>query len=590
MASSSTPSAAAVSMRRISRDIAQLANDPLPGVSVTPIGDNVYRLHVNITVPEKEYAGIIIHMELLLPETYPLSGPAGRIVANFPYTQREHEHVHGNEICNDYLTNFKRFFDMIDGGSIRAGAGWTPAITLRGLCILMTHFFVDTDLPPPSANDVSRLKAQIANFKCSECPHTGLVTYPPFELTVQPDTTLAPPNADTRARENLMCLVSRDNLLDSPGLVLGFPINLEKDHRGRLEITLFPYMTCYDIYMSDLQVSGSNGTKMRTPNGHTYNRWLPVFISEEHFQRNLVCIQHTISVLAKGPEGSAQNDFSPEQILVVFPCLLNKMVLAMMNGTTHESENAILAYAHYHRLFLRLLELYPQLNDKVLETVKWFVSDPATRHKKHTPDIGEFLVKLSVAKGYDFHDNGVMKSVVEEYFARQVLWITKQASLVELHALPMEKRLEKTFELTAVSNKLLAFNVRVTKLMAARDIPITDTLRNVPTENFIAGIQSDIKRIKRINDYPALVQALALGSIITGPGNMIALLNAAEGIHVRQAYAQVSRPASRGQNSVRGQTSTRGTPVVFPRIVIVRGGPRPIIPGNIIARGRYNNN
>jgi len=537
---SSTPTAAAVSMRRITRDLAELTREPVPGVSVTPIDDSLYRLHINITVPEGDYAGIVIHMELLLPETYPLSGPAGRIVANFPYTQREHEHIHGNEICNDYLTNFKRFFDMIDGGSIRAGAGWTPSVTLRGLCIMMTRFFVDTDLPPPRASDVSLLRERISRFTCTECPHTGLVTYPPFELTTHTNHVNTP-NADTRAREYLMCLVSRDNFIDTPTVVLGYPINLDTSRRGRLEIALHPYMTCYDIYMSDLQVSISNGTRMRTPNGHVYNRWLPVYISEDHFQRNLVCIKHTISVLAKGPDGKAENDFAPEQILVVFPCLLNKMVLAMMNGDLHESENAILAYAHYHRLFLRLLETYPELNTKVLETVKWFVSDPATRHKKHTPDIGEFLVKLSVAKGYDFHDDNVMRAVVEEYFARQVFWIAKGMPLTSLHALSPEKRLAKTFELAAVSNKLLAFNVRVTKLMSARDITVVDKMLNVPSENFVAGIQSDIKRIKRIGDYVRLVDALALKNVITGPANMIALLNKAEIMSNRQEYTRQAR-------------------------------------------------
>lgn len=553
--------ARAVATRRVLRDLQDLEKDPIPGVSVTPVSDDIFHLHLNVTIPEGPYEGIVIHMALHIPDTYPLSAPAGRIAPNFPYTSQEHSHIHGQELCNDQLSNYSGYFAAIDGGTIQAGAGWRSGCSLRGLCIMLSSFFVETDLSPPTQDSVSQLRARILRFVCPECPSTGLVVYPPIpqaEIAGQLET----PNILTRARENLMCQVSRENFVDNT-VTLGYPIKLVTDHRGRLQITLYPDMISYDIYMTDLQRVGfSRGGMSRTPSGQPYNRWLPIYISEEHFQKNLICIKHTVSVLAKGDSGVAENDFVPEHILTVFPCLLNKMILAMTEGTLHESESAILAYSHYHRLFTRLLEMYPELSQRITEDVRWFIADRKRRNKKCTPDIGEFIVKLSVCKDYKWNDPNVLKFVIEEYFARQVYWVTQKVPLTELHRLDPPRRLFETFKFTGVSNKILAFNICITDLMRETSVQDLDAMLNVPTEAFVQIVQQKIKAIKGIQKYEDLVNMIRLNGVIRTRESMISLLDTAERESFLQGYTRppvFQNSQSSGTSQATRGGSTRGS-------------------------------
>lgn len=553
--------ARAVATRRLTKDLSDLEKDPLPGVSVTPVADDIFHLHVNITVPDGKYAGIVIHMSLHFPDNYPLSAPAGRITANFPYTSAEHEHIHGRDICNDYLSNYAGYFAAIDGGRIQAGAGWRSNTSLRGLFVMMSTFFVETDLPEPTQQHVFQLRESIKRFVCSECPSTGQVPFPAITADIPTEVHAVPDNA-SRARENLVCLVSRDNFLDNPKVTLGYPIMLVTDHRGRLQFTLYPDMICYDIYMADIQAAGFHNNNMRTPSGQPYNRWLPVYISEEHFQKNIVCIQHTVSVLAKGIIGTAENDFVPEHILKIFPCLMNKMILAMTSGTLHESESAILAYSHYNRLFQRFLEMYPKLLQQITQEIRDFISGIKYRNKKYTPDIGEFIVKLSVCKDYKFHDFTVLKCVVEEYFARQVYWASQKANMAQLRVLEPAKRLTETFKLTDVSNKILAFNICITDMMRATGTAELDSLLNVPTEVFVQEIQQKIKAIKGITKYEDLVNMIRLNGVIRTRESMVSLLITAERVSDAQGYTGARPGNGRGSSAEssrgRGRFDRRG--------------------------------
>ena len=108
-------------------------------------------------------------------------------------------------------------------------------------------------------------------------------------------------------------------MVEDPELCLGYPVLVYTDKYKRIYSELYPEPLSYDAYMSEFQDAHSSGKKLRTSTGNNYTNWLPMYINEARFKRNFPIIQTTLSVIANGPSGRAENDFKPEHILKVLP-------------------------------------------------------------------------------------------------------------------------------------------------------------------------------------------------------------------------------------------------------------------------------
>ncbi|AYV82335.1 MAG: ubiquitin-conjugating enzyme [Homavirus sp.] len=548
--SSSTSNTSKNALTRIVRDLKELQTKPVPGVSACPVAENIFKLHVNIVVPEGPYSGLIIHMVLDIPSTYPHSSPAGSIAPNFPFTHNEHEHIYGIGICNDYLSNFENFFKGMDGGEIKAGSGWSPGVTLKGLLMVMKTFFVETDLSPPSTTKVASIFQQANSYKCDICGHTTKNPFPPLPTVTETDVvTLEKQTSATdlivsRARNHLVCSISKENYIDNPNLILGYPINLNLDRRDRLWTTLFPEMISYEQFVTEIQRCGAdklddyNRIRFKTASGQLYNNWLPVYINEAHFYQNLQCMKNTISVLSNGVYGTKANEFKPYMVLRVLPSLMNKMVVALMDNLLHESENAIFAYCHYLRLFMRFVQEYPEIAEMIDEDIANFISHNKYRNKKYVPDIGEFLVWIALSKKYSYYDENVQRFVIEEYLARQVFFYNRVDKLI--HKEPSAtKRLAKTFELTKVSNQLLVFNLMVSKHLIFEGVEQKlDNNFGLPPDKIVSEFQKLIKQIKSICNYAEFMKAISYSNVIVSPAKMLSLLDHAIQVSKHQGYTQ----------------------------------------------------
>jgi hypothetical protein len=85
---------------------------------------------------------------------------------------------------------------------------------------------------------------------------------------------------------------------------------------------------------------------------------------------------------------------------------------------------ALEGYCAFHHLFLMFLEIYPELKQKVDETIQIFLRDDVSRHKKVIPALGEWLPLLTVTETYKWSDVAV--PYLLETFDRNVLWTLKK--------------------------------------------------------------------------------------------------------------------------------------------------------------------
>ncbi len=549
--------------KRVTRDLKDLIKDPLPSIAIQPLNGNIFKLHCNAKLLEGAYSGLTVHFVIDIPEGYPHVSPAGSIAPSFPFSDQEHSHIHGHSICNDYLSNFEGWFQHMDGGQVKAGTGWNPAITLRTLLIVLQPFFADHELKHVDDEFVSDLRRRIQEYQCPDCGHTDEAPVPMFvedeeevdevkeqeeeEKEVEKDQG---PMIRQRAEEILVCSISKANVFEDKTMILGYPLHLGYDKRDRLWLQIIPEPISYDQYATQIQQAGIdallNFTKVhfKTATGKPYNTWLPIFINEEHFNRSLEHFKNGISVISNGIAGTKENDFNPQMVLRVLPALINKNTVWMMKGDIHESESAIYAYCHYLRLFMRFLSMYPELKVQIDNEVTLFLASSDNRNKTAVPDIGEFLIKLALSS-FSFEDNAVKTPILVEYFARQIFWIG-QGDPTAMKEPDGNKRLQKMFDLAAVSNKLLVFNVMAAKTFIFKDVTTRlDSRFGIPPGPIVTTFQGVIKRIKDIPNYRTLMQAIGYTDVIKGPIVMDNFLRAAISMSYRQRYTRLPRQNQR---------------------------------------------
>jgi ubiquitin-conjugating enzyme E2 N len=121
---------------RIMRETATLARDPPPGISGSPRPDNYRYFDVMIEGPGgTPYEGGLFHLELFLPEEYPLEPPKVRCLTKIYHPNFDRI----GRICLDILKK-----------------SWTPALNIR-----TTLLSIQSLLCEPNPEDP--LDTQIAN-------------------------------------------------------------------------------------------------------------------------------------------------------------------------------------------------------------------------------------------------------------------------------------------------------------------------------------------------------------------------------------------------------------------------------------------
>ncbi len=564
-----------IAIKRLSKDLKDvhkaIENKSLVGVSIQPVKEDLFCMHANITVLGGPYEGFDMHVVFRFKENHPISSPSGNMLS--PFGQREHEHVHGNSICMDFLSNFESYFKSIDGGTIKAGYGWTPATSLTQLLIAVQQFFIDPDLKSPlTKSEVNELMVKLVNYKCEECECSNVSSSPsPSPSTSSPldsvpsvtDLTIVEKTIDVKRIENILfCPITSETVFDE-GVILGYPIdstqkqpsrpqnsrssgssssssnsnknNLSREHSGKfMEMTLIPEIMSYvqiaDSMMNNSEHRSGSGSgygygreQFRSTSGKSFTDFLPCYINKEHYKRAYVHINNAISILSGNTRsGDAAYDFQPAMVLRVLPALMNKTVVNVSRAEMHESESMIMAYCHLLHLFLSLCRIYSkQLIETIHTTVANFVNDDKMRCKQVVPDIGEFIILLSVQsllvkdkKQYSINDPQIKRDLLQEYFARQVFWINKADPSVYNKSVSVTDKVKRSFDASIVSNRLLVFHLMFAKYFISDNV---ETYLNanfgIPPQNVIDDFQQIIKRIKMIDKYSTLFTAIEFNEI-----------------------------------------------------------------------------
>lgn len=121
--------------RRIVKETQRLMSEPAPGISATPHEDNLRYFDVIIAGPaQSPFEGGLFHLELFLPEEYPMTPPKVRFI-----TKIYHPNIDRlGRICLDILKD-----------------KWSPALQIRTVLISIQALLSEPNPDDPLANDVA---------------------------------------------------------------------------------------------------------------------------------------------------------------------------------------------------------------------------------------------------------------------------------------------------------------------------------------------------------------------------------------------------------------------------------------------------
>ncbi|KAJ3373879.1 hypothetical protein GGF31_008764 [Allomyces arbusculus] len=258
-----------------------------------------------------------------------------------------------------------------------------------------------------------------------------------------------------QAVRDLRCWYTRASFTDD---VLGLPVEITVNPRTKQVDYAMPTMAFLSrTAFYNLHVRVTPGDK------RAFTHWLPLYLSEAHFDHALVDVQRFVAALAQ--PGTVGPVFDPSMINVVFPKLLNTCAVLLADRGLHASDTAIELYTQLHRVWVACLHRYPAQQANVEHRLARFMSGEVHRTKTAVPSLGDLLALLSVSEQHGWAQ--LAQPLLEEVMHRSILWIGKSnPALIKkwqdedrVAQAPDRELLAAAFEASAVSRRLIAFHV-----------------------------------------------------------------------------------------------------------------------------------
>ena len=442
-----------IAIKRITNDIKEIKNCPLEGIGIASIDNDPMKYVVNIKLMMGLYEGYCIQLLMTFPDNYPTKPPKMLI-----YSGQEFDHTYHHHIYEDYSYShgdgdFKGFcFDFLDNNFMSTSvehSGWNPGYTISSILLQVQNFLSDPDLPKsflPDQQKIDYLMKSMDKYQRTftikeangekKIVHTWKEPYPEMHFNytkmgvdVNGNNSIKTIDIMREIKENLTCFMLKNNYIDNPEILLGYPIVQNKNVLGKNKIELYPIpeLLSYEAFNSQKENKKIDElnlyfeTNFKAANNEFYNFWLPIYINKDHYEKNKSTIIESLKVIKK------ENEFKPEQIFEILPIILNKMIIGMFTGKSYISSSFIQCYFQYVLLFKKLIQEYEaDFIQYATKKINLITKNDYEINKNIIPDIGNFLMLMCYTnKELISNDEKkkIWKVLSEEFFTRQMYWL-----------------------------------------------------------------------------------------------------------------------------------------------------------------------
>ena len=442
-----------IAIKRVTNDLKELNKCPLEGIGVAQIDNDPLKFVVNIELMSGPYIGYKVQLLMTMSENYPINPPKLLIYPNQMIGEHYHHHIfrtyHEKENYYEFCINLlENVFNM---DTNEEHTGWNPAYTISSILLQVQNFISDPDMHNmPSQHEIDLLMKSMDNYQRpffdgeKQVIHTWKNPFPKMHYSNDNDKNkmdkmkvIMIDRKKEMIVENLTCYFFRENFIDNSEILLGYPIVQSRSVYGKDKIELYPIpqLLTYEAFQMQTSNSQSNNNnnnnymfgslmdfqpKIKAANNQYFNNWLPIYVNEAHFLKNLDTIKTAIKTIKNEVE------FHPEQIFDILPIILNKMIIGIFNGKSIVSTSYITCYFHYVLLFKRLCREYQEeFNTYVNKRINLITMNDYEVNKKIVPDIGDFFMLIFLSnKDMSSPEMIKIKNVlVEEFLIRQIYWI-----------------------------------------------------------------------------------------------------------------------------------------------------------------------
>ena len=479
-----------IALKRIANDMKEITKCPLEGIGIASIDNDPLKFVINMELLCGPYKGYKVQLLMTMSENYPINPPKILIYPNQEIGNNYHHHIFGTNYSNAYYYRFCIDFLENEFGmdTNEEYSGWNPAYTISSILIQVQNFISDPDMPHiPDKTKIDKLMKSMDTYQRpfydgqKQVIHTWKNPFPKMyysnkkeEMEVEEDVIMEDKNEikeekkeekmvefqdrkKEMIKENLTCYFFRENFIDNPEILLGYPIVQSQSlyGKGKIELYPIPQLLTYEAFQMQTSNPQNNNNfgilssfsafqpKIKAANNQYFNNWLPIYVNEAHYLKNLETIKNAIKAIKNEPQ------FFPEQIFDIFPIILNKMIIGIFNGKSIVSTSYMTCYFHYVLLFKRLCKEYQEEFDSyVTKKLNLITMNNYEVNKKIVSDIGDFFMLIFLSnKDMTTPEMIKVKSVlIEEFLIRQIYWMfhgpdCKDIMKAKVSALPNKAKL-----------------------------------------------------------------------------------------------------------------------------------------------------
>lgn len=529
-------------VKRLQQDLKRLQVEPLVGAMAQPANDKDIMVWHGIVVGTagSSLAGIPIRFCLEFPNDYPNSPPNGFFETDIFYKNgMQVRDAKGRiAVCLSIFGNFAHYHTEWKDST----EGWSPAYTVSTILIslqglVMANMFSDR----PS--DVERMISSAMKFQCPETGHDGsdqtkwfpqVITDPAVAAAIVEKYREENPSANTPLETFYICYANGQ--LNASNASIGYGVHIENRNNGIL------WSPCE--YLS--QESFSDGKVRKSSTNKAFEYWLPLLVKSEdwkgpkNIKKQLLLAVNDICSEIKFQKEDHQKVFK------VCSSLMNSLVVEIMKNKENATANDkfINGYFSIYRLLQQYAQDHQELVDYCDEALTTFKEDSKSRAKSTVPNLGEFLMNLTISSKFTWKD--ICHVFMAECEARNVFWYgvgtaTNRAPHRELID-PAYKgdRVKKVFNATAVSRNLVMFQIKFANVTKFLDLNELDSNFGLAPEILTAELKNLYGQVVAVKDWNEFYDFVEMPRVDDAQREMELIeavkLSASQGYHGQRRY------------------------------------------------------
>lgn len=471
-------------MKRLMSDLEEMRKNPIPNISAEPLDENFLEWHCNFVHNDNVY-----HIILFFPDNYPYVSPSAEFMPK-GYTFSGGAASPGKKGTKVCLSIFSDFADIHTEWKDEKSTGWSPSYTVQTVLMNLLAFIIEYSNDYCERNNAKLTKT----FNCADCGHSFKKPHPPLPTGIE----------ETKSE------VTKMQITD---YVSKTKINYETKPKTIEEMFGFGIVNTAPGRKPQLcspceHISGESFFAMKKSLGHVLSImkeklqfFLPLYINKNHSESLKKAFESSLTSFSS----LFQEQSSRTKLMLdILSNLMNSTVVEFSKSKV-ASEHHLHGYFAFHRLLLWARDAYPNLKEKIERDIADFIRNPDNRKKSQCPNIGEWLIYLAGSDRYRWKD--VNTYVIEECWKRNVMWYLKDHPKLGHPNAEKSYRLSTTFDATAVSQKLIAFQVIFLDVAMPSGMSIEDVKERYdknngfPTEDMVREMQARFKGLEDARSY-----------------------------------------------------------------------------------------